>query len=73
MTTTTFDNVEVSFIGINDVTADEPKNYVDYVRSRTDYPVKSIQVIQCDDGKVDVKYELQGAKFERIRRITGRQ
>ena len=66
-----FDGVEVKFIGIEDVTADEPQQYVDYVRSRTNEPLKSIKVIQCDDGLVDVNYELQGEKFERIRRITG--
>jgi len=67
----TFDGVEVSFIGINDVTENEPKNYVEYVRAQTSDPIKSIQVVQCDDGMVDVNYELQGEKFERIRRITG--
>ena len=66
-----FDGIEIKFIGIEDVTEDEPKNYVEYVRSRTTDPIKSISVIQCDDGMVDVNYELQGPKFERIRRITG--
>ena len=69
--TTVYDGVEVSFVGINDVTEYEPENYVNYVRSRTTDPIKSINVIQCEDGKVDVNYELEGEKFERIRRITG--
>ena len=67
----TFDGVEVSFVGINDITENEPQNYVEYVRAKTNDPIKSIQVVQCDDGMVDVNYELQGEKFERIRRITG--
>ena len=67
------DNVEVTFIGIDDVTEDEPQNYIDYVRAKTKDPIKSIKVIQCDDGMVDVNYELQSEKFERIRRITGHQ
>ena len=67
----TFDGVEVSFVGINDVTENEPQNYVEYVRAQTNDPIKSIKVVQCDDGMVDVNYELQGEKFERIRRITG--
>lgn len=69
--TTVFDGVEVKFVGINDVTEDEPKNYVDYVRERVSDPVKAITITQCDDGLVDVDYTLQGEKFERIRRITG--
>ena len=67
----TFDGVEVSFVGINDITENEPKHYVEYVRAQTNDPIKSIQVVQCDDGMVDVNYELQGERFERIRRITG--
>ena len=68
---TVFDGVEVKFVGIEDITEDEPKNYVNYVRERVSDPVKSITITQCDDGLVDVNYELQGEKFERIRRITG--
>ena len=67
----TFDGVEVSFVGINDITENEPKHYVEYVRAKTNDPIKSIRVVQCDDGMVDFNYELQGERFERIRRITG--
>ena len=65
------DGIEVTFVGIPDVTEDEPQNYIDYVRARTSDPIKSIEIVQCDDGMVDVNYTLQGEKFERIRRITG--
>lgn len=65
------DGVEVKVIGLENFTEDEAKNYVDYVRERTSDPLKSIEVKMCDDGKVDVNYQLQGEKFERIRRITG--
>ena len=68
---TKYDGVEVKFIGLDDVTENEPQNYVDYVRARTTDPLKSIEVIACADGKVDLNYTLQGEKFERIRRITG--
>jgi len=66
-----FDGIEVTFVNIDDVTEKEPQHYVEYVRTRTTDPVKSIKVVQCDDGMIDVNYELQGEKFERIRRITG--
>lgn len=65
------DGVEVKVIGLENFTEAEAKNYVDYVRERTSDPLKSIEVKMCDDGKVDVNYQLQGEKFERIRRITG--
>ncbi len=65
------DGVEVIAVNLENFTEIEAKNYVDYVREHTDDPVKSISVTMCDDGKVDVDYTTQGAKFERIRRITG--
>ena len=65
------DGVEVVFVGLDDVTDAEPQHYVDYVRERTTEPLKKIKVVGCSDGSVDVNYELQGPKFERIRRITG--
>mgnify|MGYP002626961825 CR=1 FL=1 len=71
MEKTIYDGVEIAFVGLDDVTADEPKHYVDYVREHTTQPVTKIEVVGLEDGKVDVNYELQGPKFERIRRITG--
>lgn len=50
---------------------DELKNYVAYCKTHVDEPLKSINVIACPDGKVDLKYVAAGEKFERIRRITG--
>ena len=67
-----FDGVEVVFVGLDDISDAEPQHYVDYVRERTTEPLKKIKVVGCADGKVDLNYELQGPKFERIRRITGR-
>ena len=67
----TVKGIPVKFNWINDATEREAENYVDYVSQRVEYPVKSITVTQCDDGMVDVDYEMQGPKFERIRRITG--
>ena len=63
--------IPVKFNWINDASASEAKNYVDYVAQRVNYPVKSVTVTQCDDGLVDLDYELNTPKFERIRRITG--
>lgn len=67
--------VRVDFIGFSDVSENEPKNYVNFVRKHADIPagyrLSRIDVKACSDGKVDLDYELQGPRFERIRRITG--
>ena len=58
---------------IENFTKDEARNYINYVnetKTETE-PLNSVEVILCDDGKVDVVYTLRGQKFERIRRITG--
>lgn len=65
------DGVEVTATGLDNFTAAEAANYVDYVRSHVQTPLKSVYVKICDDGKVDVSYLAKGEKFERIRRITG--
>lgn len=65
------DGVKVNFIGIDDATAEEAQNYVNYVRQRATLPVHTINVTLCPDGLVDVSYSARGEKFERIRRITG--
>lgn len=53
----------------------EAKKYIDYVKEHSEKPndekLTEVIVTMCDDGKVDVDYKFEGAKFERIRRITG--
>ena len=66
------DGVEITAVGLENFTAQEAQNYVDYVRAQITTPLKSIKVKMCDDGKVDVSYLAKGEKFERIRRITGK-
>ena len=54
--------------------ADEAQRYIEYVLANTaveNTPLVEITVKLCDDGKVDLGYLFKGAKFERIRRITG--
>lgn len=65
------DNVEVVVKGYDEFSADELKNYVDYVKARVELPVKKIIVEFADDDFVNLSYVAQGDKFERIRRITG--
>lgn len=63
--------IPVLFFNLPDATTKEARNYVDYVKARIKTPLDSLTVTLCDDGKVDVHYEGNGQKFERIRRITG--
>ena len=48
----------------------ELKKYVGYVKELVP-EVASIEVRDCGDGCVDLKYTAKGIPFERIRRITG--
>jgi anaerobic ribonucleoside-triphosphate reductase len=63
--------IPVTFINIDDPTTKEAAAYVEYVQSRIKAPLDNLTVKMCDDGMVDVHYEGNGEKFERIRRITG--
>ena len=63
--------IPVIFINIPDATTKEAGAYVNYVQQRIKAPLDKLTVKMCDDGMVDVHYEGNGQKFERIRRITG--
>lgn len=58
---------------LDDFTEDEARRYVDFVKARVPEPILTLDVSLCDDGKIDINYTLQGKKFERIRRITGKE
>jgi len=49
---------------------EELQSYVELVSARVQN-VASVKVHLCEDGYVDVTYIAHGARFERIRRITG--
>lgn len=63
--------IDVTVNGLNDVSEQEIVNYIDYVQAQTKEKVNSLKLSATKDGKVDIRYELQPQKFERIRRITG--
>lgn len=65
--------IPVTFINIPDASTKEAAAYVEYVQSKIKAPLDKLTVKMCDDGKVDVSYEGNGTKFERIRRITGKE
>ena len=63
--------IDVTVNGLNDVSEQEIVNYIDYVQAQTKEKVNSLKLSATKDGQVDIRYELQPQKFERIRRITG--
>lgn len=63
--------IDVTVNGLNDVSEQEIVNYIDYVQAQTKEKVNSLELSATKDGQVDIHYELQPQKFERIRRITG--
>mgnify|MGYP001163084444 FL=1 len=63
--------IDVKVNGLSDVSEQEIVNYIDYVEQQTNEKVSSLQLSAAQDGQVDIQYELQPQKFERIRRITG--
>ena len=71
------DSTVIKPVNFDDMTYDEAQNYRDYVEKNVDYDhenynLAEIRVFLCDDNTVYVDYRLQGRKFERIRRITGK-
>lgn len=69
-----FDGVVVT-TNLDDLTESEIKNYINYVidNAPSDDPLEKINVVLCDDGKIDLSFQLHGRPFERIRRITGKK
>ena len=65
------DGVKVETLAVDDITRAEAEKYVAYVQERVSEPIRAIRVIGLPDGTINLDYELQGPKFERIRRITG--
>ena len=67
------DNVEVVVKGYDDFSLDELKNYVAFVKKNVAGNVTAVTVKNSDDGFVDLNYTVNNPKFERIRRITGKE
>ncbi len=71
MMSTKFQIDGVNVISNFEMAEREAQNYVDFVRSKIQTPLVEVEVRLCNDGKVDLKYLARGARFERLRRITG--
>ena len=66
------DGVDVAAIGIPDMGEEEARKYLAYVLGKVPDPVTRIAIRPAPGGDVEIVYEYRTAKFERIRRITGR-
>jgi hypothetical protein len=64
------DDVEIK-TDVEDMTEEEVLQYLRAAQSRTSGKIVKMTVKAFENNELDVKYECQKIKFERIRRITG--
>ena len=64
------DGVRVTVNNAPDMTEGEISRYIAFLRKRLEAHLVSL-AISLSEGKVRLDYKVRGAKFERIRRITG--
>lgn len=63
--------INVTVTGIRDMSEQEIIGYIEMLRHENQDELSQLTISQADNGEVSLDYELQPAKFERIRRITG--
>jgi len=66
------DGTKVTVNGLQGVTEDEARAYIEHLRKQ--YPHDTITTLEIsaeEDGNVGLNYTVQPPKFQRIRRITG--
>lgn len=61
------DGVEITNVNVPDLTENEIRRYIRAV----DRPVRNLTITRMPNGKIQLDYELDNPRFERIRRITG--
>lgn len=64
------DDVEIK-TDVDDMTEEEALQYLRSAEGRTSGKIVKMTIMKAEDNNLDVKYECQKIKFERIRRITG--
>ena len=63
--------INVTVSGFEDMSQAEIMGYIDMLQSENHDELASLAISPAEDGEINLDYELQPAKFERIRRITG--
>lgn len=67
----TVNGINVTVTGINDMSQKEIIGYIEMLQNENQEELCSLEISPAEDGEINLDYELQPAKFERIRRITG--
>ena len=63
--------INVTVTGIKDMSEQEIIGYIDMLRDENQDELSQLTISPAENGEVNLDYELQPARFERIRRITG--
>ena len=63
--------INVTVTGIKDMSEQEIIGYIDMLRNENQDELSQLTISPAENGEVNLDYELQPARFERIRRITG--
>lgn len=63
--------IDVTVSGFEDMSQAEIVGYIDMLQRENQDELASLVISPAEDGEINLDYELQPARFERIRRITG--
>ena len=66
------DGIKITVKNVPDITEEEILRYIQFLRKRLSEPLRSLTISMTEDGRISLDYTTEGQKFERIRRITGR-
>lgn len=67
----TVNGINVTVTGFDDMSKKEIIGYIEMLQGEHDKELSQLSISPADNGDINLDYELQPAKFERIRRITG--
>lgn len=63
--------ISVTVTGFNDMSEKEIIGYIEMLQNENKEELSQLSISPAENGGITLDYELQPAKFERIRRITG--
>lgn len=63
--------ISVTVTGLEDMSKKEIIGYIQMLQQENNGDLAKLSISPAEDGEINLDYELQPAKFERIRRITG--
>lgn len=63
--------INVTVTGFEDMSKKEIVGYIQMLQKENNGNLARLRISPAESGEINLDYELQPAKFERIRRITG--